>query len=402
MFQAYRTVLTLPGSLAFSLAGFVARMPISMVGLGLVLFISATSGSYGLAGSVTAVSVLASAAIAPLQSRLVDRFGQGRVVPLVLVTYTVTLSVLVVSIQLGWPTPLPHLFAALAGASSPQVGSFVRARWSHLLSGKPELHTAYSVEAFLDEAIFIVGPVLATFLATGLHPAAGVVAAIVIGLVGGVLFTIQRRTEPPIPDASAASAPKAKLGWPVLGPLMVVCAGLGSLFGSAEVVVVAFATEQGRRPLAGTLLAIWAFGSLLAAVIVGAVKFKQSPHVRLRIGAIALALAMLPTLFVSNLVILGIVLFVAGFAISPTLVSTMSVAQATVPASRLTEGMSWTITGIAAGVAVGAGVVGRVIDVYGAQAGFAVPVISAALAAALAFFVRRRYAETEAESEQVS
>lgn len=402
MFQAYRTVLTLPGSLAFSLAGFVARMPISMVGLGLVLFISATSGSYGLAGSVTAVSVLCSAAVAPLQSRLVDRYGQSRVVPLVVAIYTVTLSLLVVSIQLGWPTPLPHLLAALAGASSPQVGSFVRARWSHLLTGKPELHTAYSVEAFLDEAIFIIGPVLATFLATGVHPAAGVIAAIVIGLVGGVLFVVQRRTEPPVDSSAGSKAPRAAMGWQTLGPLMVVCAGLGSLFGSAEVVVVAFASEQGSRPLAGTLLAIWAFGSLLAAVIVGAMKFRQSPHVRLRIGAIALALAMLPTLFVSNLLILGVVLFVAGFAISPTLVSTMSVAQATVPASRLTEGMSWTITGIAAGVAAGAGVVGRVIDVYGAQAGFAVPVVSAALAAALAFFVRRRYAETDAEAEPVS
>ena len=51
MLTSYRRILARPGALHFSMAGLFARLPISMVGLGIVLLVSAATGSYGLAGA---------------------------------------------------------------------------------------------------------------------------------------------------------------------------------------------------------------------------------------------------------------------------------------------------------------------------------------------------------------
>ena len=82
MFTTYRRVLTLPGALVFSGSGLVARLPISMVSLGIVLLVSTRTGSYSLAGTVAAAYLIANALFAVPQARLIDRLGQSRVLPL--------------------------------------------------------------------------------------------------------------------------------------------------------------------------------------------------------------------------------------------------------------------------------------------------------------------------------
>ena len=62
---------------------------------------------------------------------------------------------------------------------------------------------------------------------------------------------------------------------------------------------------------------------------------------------------------------LAVNLFVGGFAISPTLVATVSLIEAEVPPARLTEGMTWLSTGIAVGLAPGAAIAGQIIDTHG-------------------------------------
>src|SRR3954447_8878485 len=78
MLSPYRDVLTRPGALAFSGSGVLARLPMSMVGIGIVLMVSTLYGSYGLAGRVSAVYVVAQALCSPQLARLVDRHGQSR------------------------------------------------------------------------------------------------------------------------------------------------------------------------------------------------------------------------------------------------------------------------------------------------------------------------------------
>ena len=385
MLTPYRRVLSLPGALAFSLTGLVARLPISMVSLGIVMLISLTGGSYGYAGTVSAANVLAAAVFSPWQGRLTDRYGQHRVLPVSITVFGVAIAGLVAVVELGAATPVPHLLSAVAGAGLPQIGSCVRARWANLLSGTRELQTAYALEAVVDEAVFMTGPIIVTLLATAVDPLAGLGSAAVFGVLGTYALAAQRRTEPPVLTTSSGDRPDTPIGWQTLLPVCLAAVCLGTLFGSNEVVTFAFARSHGRAGATGLLLAIWALGSLLAGLLTGMVDWKATPVQRFRRGMIGLAVVMLPLLIAGNLIVLGLLLFMAGFAISPTLVASVSYIESVVPPARLTEGISWLTTGLAVGIAPGAAIAGHVIDVFGAPAGFWVPALAGVSGAVVAF-----------------
>jgi predicted MFS family arabinose efflux permease len=381
----YRRILSTPGAPAFEAAGFVARLPIATVGLGIVLLVSTRSGSYTLAGSVSATALTAQAAAAPLMARLIDRIGQGRVLVPVFAGFATANVVLVAAVEADLSTPLPHLAAVAVGVLEPPIGACVRARWRHALAGTSLLHTAFSLEAVIDEAIFMVGPVLVTVLATQVHETAGLLAIAVLATSGGWWLAAQRSTQPPTSrEGKVRRLAIEPMRWPALGPIVVVGGLLGSLFGAAEVITVAFAREQGHPAAAGVLLASWAFGSLIAGLITGVVPWRSSARSRYRVGSLALCAVMLPLPFIDGLWALEAVLFVAGFAISPTLVATVSLIDDTVPERRLTEGITWVTTGLGLGVAVGAAVAGRIIDDFGASPAYWVSAVSGALAAAVA------------------
>jgi MFS family permease len=392
MFTSYRRILARPGTLRFSLTGLVARLPISMVGLGIVLLVSAATGSYGVAGAVSAAFMLANALFAILQGRLVDNLGQARVLAVASVAFGMSTALLTWSVQADWPILTTYVFAAIGGAMLPQVGSCVRARWSHVLDQPSDVQTAYALEAVADEAVFILGPILVTVLATAWHPVAGIAVAIVACVAGTLGFCAQRSTEPPARPHSRSAGARPPMPWPTIIPLAVVCAALGVLFGAAEVTTVAFADEQGHRAWAGGLLALWAFGSLSAGVITGAIHWRGGPSTRVRWGALAMALAMTPLSFIDSLALMGATLFVAGFAIAPTMIASMSLTEASVPAGRLTEGMAIMQTGLVAGVAPGATLSGLVVDHIGASPAYLVSLgagVVAALAAQLLPRARR-------------
>ena len=394
MFTSYRRILGHPGALRFSMAGLFARLPISMVGLGIVLLVSAATGRYGVAGAVSAAYMFANAGLAILQGRLLDRFGQGRVLAVACLAFGAAVALLVLAVQADWPVGTTYVFAALAGGCLPQVGSSVRARWSYVLDEPAEVQTAYALEAVLDEAVFILGPIIVTVLATAWHPVAGIAVAVVACVGGTLWFTSQRATEPPAHEHTGTSGPRGDMPWPTVVPLAVVCAALGVLFGAAEVTTVAFADEQGHKAVSGALLALWAFGSLTSGVVTGAIHWRRGPSVRVRWGALAMACAMSPLSFVGSLPLMGLTLFVAGFAIAPTMIAAMSLTEEVVPSGRLTEGMAIMQTGLVAGVAPGATLSGLVVDHQGASAAYLVSVAAGTVAALAGLAIPRQTGRT--------
>jgi MFS family permease len=397
MWTSYRRILGRPGTALFSATGLVARLPISMVGLGIVLLVESATGSYGLAGSVAAAHLLANGAFAIVQGRMLDRLGQSRVLPLAVSVFGVALGLMMWSVQAGWPVLASYLLAAVSGAALPSVGSCVRARWSHALDEGPDLQTAFALEAVADETVYILGPILVTVLATSFHPVAGLSAAILSGVGGTLFFAAQRSTEPPAHPTRGSTGPRPAMPWRTVVPLALVCAALGTLFGAAEVTTVAFSEEHGNRGAAGFLLALWALGSLIAGLVTGAIHWQRGPRIRLRWGAFGMFAAMVPLTFIDSIAPMGAFLFLAGFAIAPTLIATMSLTEGTVPPARLTEGMAIMQTGVVAGVAPGATVAGVVIDAYGASTAFLVSVIAGAVAAVAAQTVPRERARQGAE-----
>lgn len=384
----YHRILTTPGAALFCLTGLVARLPISMVGLGIVLLVEGVTGSYGVAASVSAAYMVANAVLAILQGRLVDALGQARVLTAASVLFGVATVLLTWSVESEWPIGASCAFAAVAGGTLPQIGSCVRARWAYVLDQPAEVQTAFALEAVADEAVFIVGPIVVTVLATSVHPVAGLLAAVVAGVAGSLAFAAQRATEPPAHQRDRTEV-RAAMPWRTIVPLAIVCGALGVLFGGAEVTTVAFAEERGQPGAAGPLLAVWALGSLLAGVATGAITWRRGPAYRARWGAVAMAAAMVPPCLVDSVALLGVALFVGGFSISPTLVAGLSLVEQAVPSSRLTEGMAIVQTGLVLGVAPGAVASGFVVDHHGASAAFLVSLAAGVVAAFAALALPR-------------
>jgi predicted MFS family arabinose efflux permease len=94
--------------------------------------------------------------------------------------------------------------------------------------------------------------------------------------------------------------------------------------------------------------------------------------------------AMAPLAFIDSIAVMAVTLFVAGFAIAPTLIAVTSLTEQAVPSGRLTEGMAIIHTGIVAGVAPGATFAGFVIDAYDGSTAYLVALGAGAVAAAAA------------------
>jgi MFS family permease len=391
MLKPYAHLMRRPGARAFFVAALTGRMPISMIGLGTVILIARESGSYGLAGAVSGVGVIAGAVTGPIQGRLVDRFGQRLLLLVGSVLCTIGLVGLLIAVHAHAPHWVLYLVSFIAGGTRPQVGSFVRARWTHLLGRGRALQTAFALEAVGDEVVFIVGPVLVTTLATQFSPYAALGAAGVLGLVGGIWLALLNASDPP-GRGKAGGAEQAPLPWLSLMLLSLIGLGLGATLGSAEVVTIAFTAAEGQPGMSGVVLAVWAFGSLLAGLWYGSVPWRAPVERRLLIGCVALAIALSPLPWVPNIVTLGIVLFFAGLTIAPTMVAVTACVEEWVPPQRLTEAITWTVTGILLGVAPGNAAAGHAVDVWGASRAYWVPVTigiaCAVIAAASITFAR--------------
>lgn len=248
MSNPYLELFAAPGAKGFSAAGLLARMPLSMTGLGIVTMLSQVHADYWLAGTVAATFVFCNALLAPQVSRLVDRFGQGRVLLPAALASALAMSALLLCTHYRAPNAWLYLFALLAGAM-PSMPAMVRARWTELYRGSPKLHTAFSFESVMDEVCYIIGPVLAVSLSVGWFAEAGPLLATLFLVAGVSLFSLQRGTEPPLhahPRRRAGSA----LAYPAVRVLALVLAAIGVIFGAVEVVSVAFAEAHGNKAAA--------------------------------------------------------------------------------------------------------------------------------------------------------
>ncbi|MCT2590640.1 MFS transporter [Streptomyces sp. N2-109] len=385
----YREIFAAPGSRRFSAAGFLGRMTLGMLSVGIVTMVSQLTGRYGLAGALAATVALSVAVCSPQVSRLVDRHGQRRVLrPAMLVSVT-GVAGLVLCARQGAPDWLLFVFAAASGCT-PGVGSMVRARWTAIHGERPQLlHSAFAFESVVDEACFVLGPILSIGLCTVWFAEAGPVLAAGFLLTGVLWLSSQHATEP-VPHPHEHRTGGSALRTPGLWVLAVVYVFTGAVFGSVDVVTVAFAEHAGHKALAGPVLGVYALGSVLAGALYGLRRVTSPAPLRWLVGICAMALSMIPLQLVGNLPWLMVALFVAGLTVAPTMVTTVGLVQQLVPGARLTEGMTWLSTGLAVGIALGSSTAGWGVDTFGAERAYGVSGGAGALAAAVAFLGYRR------------
>jgi MFS family permease len=365
------------------------RMPIAMYPIGLVLIVSSRTGHYSFAGALSGCYILGAAVGNPILARWTDRYGQGRVIvpaSAVHVAATVTLALL-----LRFDTPLWTLVAPtiVVGFAYLSVGSLTRARWSLVLAGQPELPTAYSLESVLDEVIFVIGPLIATLIATQVDPVLVLYLAIALVAVGAGWLSRLHSTEPPAQvqgeprHASAIRAPGMVL-------LTYASAGMGAVFASGEVAMVAFCGQRGERGLTGAVLALLALGSGVAGFVYGSRERGGALVTQFRRQSLVFAVLPLVLLAAVNVPALAACAFVVGLGIAPTLITGFGLVEQLVPSGALTEGLAWLLTGLNVGYGAGSALVGAVADAHGARSAFWVTIASALFVGLAAVVLHQR------------
>ncbi|MGW1024163.1 MFS transporter [Streptomyces sp. NPDC002577] len=379
----YARLFAIPGARAFTIGNLIARLPMGMFSVSAVIMIAGSRGSYALAGAVTAAGLAATAVVAPWTARLVDRWGQARIA--VPATAFAVLGSIALLLCARYGAPDWTLFVAYAAtATTPNTGGMSRARWSHLLKGDDKaLHTANSFEQAADELCFMLGPVLAAFLCGTFFPEAGTLVGAVLLMTGVLVFAAQRSTEPPPRPRTAVrtASPLRARGMP---PLLAAFLATGAVFGSMEVVTIAFADAQGHKSAAGVVLALQAAGSCAAGLVYGAVKPAGPAERRFPLCVAVMTALMCAPMAVAaltgSLVTLAGSLLVAGMATAPTMITGMTLVQRRTPDDRLNEGMTLAVTALLGGIACGSAAGGWVVEHASATAGYGVPVAAAATA----------------------
>ncbi|SHG51473.1 Predicted arabinose efflux permease, MFS family [Jatrophihabitans endophyticus] len=387
MLDVYRAVFRTPGTASFCVAAWVMRLPIAMYPIGLVLIVSARDGRYGFAGVLSGVYVIANGAGNPALARLSDRLGQRRLlVPTSLVHVAATVTA-AAAVTARWPDGVLVAATAVCGFAFLSVGSLVRARWSYVLAGRPEVHTAYSLESTLDETIFVLGPLVATLVATQVEPVLVLYLGAAFVLAGAVWLASLRDSEPPAKRVGGQRTAVLERGMPLL---TLVTVAMGGIFASAEVTIVAFCGQHGSRGLSGAVLAAFAAGSATAGFLYGARRWHAPLLDRFRLQAVVLGVLPPVFLLATNVGVLAACAYVVGAGIAPTLTTAFGLVEQLVPAAALTEGLAWLVTGLSVGYGAGASLVGGVADAHGARWAFLVTVGAGLAMTALAVALHAR------------
>lgn len=365
----------------------------------IVFLVSDSRDSFFLAGVASSFYTLANAIIGPRVGRLADRLGT-RIVILPLVGFnavaTAGLVFLVDRSVIGL-----LVFAALTGATFPVFGSFTRARWGRSIEDSRDLGSALSIESVLDETAYIVGPAVAGLLFAWLGSQSPLLAGVVFAVIGGIGIALSSDDSG---DARSSSGDHTGgiIRIRYVKTLLISLMGLGLLFGSNFVVIIAVATELGRAPDGGLWVALYPLGSAVSGILYGMVNWKIPSNTRYIISLAAMTVFTSGILFFQDVDTIAFWIVVSGIAIGPTLISANALLKELVPLSRLNESFALLGASISLGLTLGSTLSGFIVGEWGGWSGFYFITASAGLATLISLGTRSFTGEAPQDSESAS
>ena len=373
----------------------VARLPVGMAGLALVLLVRGTGAGYGEAGLVAAAYSMAIAVGAPYGGRQVDRRGALLVLRRRTVLFPGLFGLVAVMGEIEAPIVAIAVVAAAAGLTMAPVSSVMRSIWP-TVAGVDGAKTAYALDAALQEVIFVGGPLIVAILAA-IDPVAAVAGAAVLAAVGTYAFS----RLPPVRAAGPAedrhTSRLGALSSVGVRTLALLSLWLGLGFGSAEIAVPAFAEAQGNRALAGIALAGFSAGSLVGGLLAG-LRPSRDEGRRIVVGTFALAGLMALPLAAQSIGSLAFLLFFAGLPIAPVVAGIYGLIGRVAAAGSVAEAFSWFGTSVSIGIAGGSVAGGWMIDSHGWRAAFLLGIGCLAVGAVLTTLRRGTLAPPELAS----
>jgi len=389
--RRYAELLRVPHVAMLAATTLLARLPIGINALAVVLFLRAETGSFAVAGAVAGGLGAGAAVGAPVAGRLVDRLGAGVLLP-VAATHAIFLALLVAGTKAEAPTLLLVAIGAVGGASVPPTSSVQRSLWPTLLRGREELQqAAFALDSVGIELLFISGPLLTAVIAAVAAPEWALAVSAAAVLAGTAGFVVQ----PPV----RAVRPTGRHGGPLAGALRSpgvltlvltsVPPGIG--LGICEVALPAFTDGHGAAERAGLLLAVWSAGSAVGGIVYGAMR--RPPLQRVHIAVtILLPISLLPLAVAPSVPAMALLVIPAGLFIAPLLATRNELIGRVAPDDARTEAYTWPQTAFVGGIAIGAAVAGTLVEASGPTLAFLVASAAAALGAVVAVTRRRTVA----------
>jgi MFS family permease len=385
----YRAVLSLPGAAAFFSSAAVARLGVAMTSLAVLWAVRGATGSFAAAGVTTAVFALAEATAGPQVARLVEDYGQRRILPWSVTVFVLAASGLIIGASLRLPLVALAVLAMLAGTGIPQVGALSAARWRHVVRTPDQMTAALSLEAALNDMTFLCGPILVSTLSTVLYPAAGLTAAGALVVIGLTAFSWQRGSEPPARGRGDRRLVDRRLLTPAVVALFGVNMSMGFFFGGISVTITAFAFAYHAPVLAGPLAAVSSLASLSAGLVYGARMHRLQPAAVMLVVSGFLVLGTATLSIVPNVPVMFLGYAIVGAAVAPILIPAAILAQRATDPRVYTQASTWMNSASAAGIAVAAPLTGLAIQFGGWRLGCLVTAGLTATLPAITMVVRR-------------
>jgi MFS family permease len=384
--RQYLQILRTPHVGRLFAASLLARLPMGINGLAVVLLVKAETGSFGAAGAAAGALALGSGLCAPLTARLIDTLGTRTLLVLATVSAAGLLALIALA-RAGAPTATLVAAAFVAGGSFPPTSSVLRAQYPRLFGDRPTLlQGAFALDSVLTESIFTVAPLLTAALVVVFEPAAALLVS-GVAIVTGTFALVAAL--PPPDDACAVEAGdggRSRLGAlavPGIRTLVGSMLPVGFAFGALEVALPAFADHEGRPELAGVLVALWALGSVAGGLTYGARPRRASlASVHLRV-ALLLPLSFLPMALATSPATMALLVIPAGVLIAPLIATRNELAGMVAPEGARTEAYTWPLTALVAGIALGAATSGALADATSWQTAVLAAAVAAGVGAAV-------------------
>jgi len=375
----YSAVLRVPGVRALFTASVIARLPMGVDVLALLLFLHDRTGSFASGGIVVGALALGRALGAVVQGRLIDRHGIRRVLLPAAYAHGVLLGGVVALGFAGAETALLAACALVAGLTDPPISSVVRSLWFSLLSDRRSLvSVAFGMDTVIVELIFVAGPLL-TALAVAADGAQWALAlSSLLVAVGTTALVAAAPSAPQEPTGNQSGGLVGALRAPGMRTVALTMLPLGVCFGAMEVTLPAFGHATGDAAWGGVLIALFSIGSTAGGLVYGARTIASVRRTFLGLLCV-LPVGVLPLALVpGEPVLIGVLVVVAGACIAPLLAALGQLVGQLAADGTVTEAYTWNFTAMITGTSIGYAVVGGIVESSGWRAGFA-----AALAAAV-------------------
>ncbi|MBA8827381.1 MFS family permease [Saccharopolyspora lacisalsi] len=370
----YRRALSTPGAGAPVLASLLARLPIAMIGLSLLLYVERETGTFAAAGLVSASVLVGVACGSVIQGRVMDRIGPSPPLLVMSGVFGVLITVEILAIEFRAPVAVLTVLAFADGITQPNVAPASRALWTRLLPSGATRDAAYSYEAISMETFFILGPGLAGLLVALPWPGTGVVTGAVCMILGSVGFACTRaaREQRPRTRETASTSLLGAIASPGMRTVATAALGFGALLGMVEVAVPAAAEQAGRPSLGGLMLSVLSISSVVVGLLYGMRPWPRPMH--LRLPALLLGFAVLIALLAvpGTLWGLSLALLVAGSLITPQSTAHSVAIELAAPAGTATEAFGWVLTSVTLGAAAGQSLSGQLVETSGPPLAFAI------------------------------